>query len=359
MPRPSKGARLHKYAHRTNWYILDTGCKPQSTRCASHSEAEKALAAYIATKGRQGAASEPANITCGQILTLYAEEHAPTVVDQERIGHAVSALWPFWSSLKVADVKGETCRRYAKWRQKVVKRDPETKEPIEFEPVAPGTARKELGTLKAAINYCHAEGYLTNAPAVVLPDKPEPKERWLTRDEAARLMWAAWRGDKTQHLARFILIALYTGTRRDAILRMGFERNTLGGWFDLDNGLMYRKSESERVTKKRRKPAKIPRQLAAHLRRWKANGQQWAVEYEGARVGSVKRSFGNAVRSAKLEHVTPHTLKHTAITWALQNGASTWDAAGFFSTSVETIEKVYGHHSPEHQATALRAVERR
>ena len=78
----------------------------------------------------------------------------------------------------------------------------------------------------------------------------------------------------------------------------------------------------------------------------------------GARVGDVKRAFSKAVAEADVSPCTPHTLKHTAITWALQNGASVWDAAGFFATSAETIEKVYGHHSPNFQATALKAVER-
>ncbi|MFG6660045.1 tyrosine-type recombinase/integrase [Sulfitobacter sp. 915] len=341
MPRPAKGARLHKYKHSPNWYILDTGQPRRSTGCTSRSEAEKALAAYIATRGRQGAANEPENVTCGEVLAIYAEEHAPTVAAPERIGYALDALLPFWSDLKLTHVKGETCRRYGKWRGK-----------------SAGTIRKELGTLQAAMNYAHREGYVTTAPTVTLPPKPEGKERWLTRDEAARLLWAAYRGHKAGHLARFILIALYTGTRKDAILRMGFEANTVGGWFDLERGVMYRKSDAERSTKKRRTPTRIPRQLAAHLRRWKAEGCTWAVEYHGARVGDIKRAFNKAVEEAGLENVTPHTLKHTAVTWTLQNGASIWDAAGYFATSPETIEKTYGHHSPEYQESALRAVER-
>lgn len=31
MPRPAKGIRLHKYAHRPQWYILETGQKPTSS----------------------------------------------------------------------------------------------------------------------------------------------------------------------------------------------------------------------------------------------------------------------------------------------------------------------------------------
>jgi integrase len=147
--------------------------------------------------------------------------------------------------------------------------------------------------------------------------------------------------------------------RKDAALRMGFEPNTVGGWFDLDRGIMYRIGGDERQTNKRRTPAPIPRQLAAHLKRWRSQGAKWAIEIDGARVGDVKRSFDTAAERAGMPEVTPHTLKHTAITWALQKGATVWDAAGFFATSAETIEKTYGHHSPRFQETALRAMEKR
>ena len=36
-----------------------------------------------------------------------------------------------------------------------------------------------------------------------------------------------------RHLARFILIGLYTGTRHDAILKLQWLPSTSGGWFDL------------------------------------------------------------------------------------------------------------------------------
>jgi integrase len=358
VPRPAKGARLHKFAHREVWYIRDTGRPDTSTGCSSREEAEKVLAAYIATKGRTGAANEPSAVTIDEVLKIYAEEYAHTTADPDRIGYAIEALSPFWSQLKVNHIKGETCRRYAKTRKRVTARG-ENGEPTAWTPISAGTIRRELGTLQAALNYAHAEGYLTTVPTVTLPEKPNAKERWLTRSEAARLIWAVYRGHKAKHLARFILISLYTGTRKDAVLRMRFEANTIGGWFDLDAGIMYRMGGDERATNKRRTPAPIPSHLAAHLRRWRDNGATWAVEYNGGAVADVKVGFMRACRAAKLEGVTPHTLKHTAITWALQAGVSTWDAAGFFATSEDTIRKVYGHHSPDHMRSALEAIERR
>jgi len=341
MSRPARGARLHKFTHRPQFYIRDTGQPDKSTGCTSRREAEKVLAAHIATKGRNSHSAEPAHITCAEILVIYAEEHAPSVANPERIGYAIDALLPFWSEVKLSFVTGGTCRRYEKTRGK-----------------SAGTIRRELGTLQAAINYAHREGYITSAPVVTLPPKPEPKDKWLTRDEAARLLWAAWRGHKSKHLAKFILIAIYTGTRKDAILRMGFEPNTIGGWFDLDREIMFRKSEGERVTNKRRTPAPIPRQLLSHLKRWKSQGCIWAVEYEGARVGNINRAFIRAATASDLEGVTPHTLKHTAITWAMQSGVPSWEIAGYFSTSEETINKVYAHHAPGFMESAKRAMER-
>lgn len=357
MSRQAKCARLHKFAHRPYWYIRDTGRPDRSTGCERREDAEKVLAAYIATKGRDGAANEPGSVTVGEVLAVYAEEYAPTVADPARIGYAIEALLPFWSALKVSHVKGETCRRYAKTRRKVTKRDPDTNEALEWSAVSPATVRRELGTLQATLNYGHREGYLTSAPVVTLPEKSDAKDRWLTRDEAARLLWAAYRGHKAGHLARFILIGLYTGTRKDAITRMAFSPNTRGGWFDLDRGIMFRKSDDERSTKKRRTPAPIPRQLLSHLKRWHSSGSIWAVEFNGGPVLDVKRAFAKAVTEAGLDQVTPHTLKHTAITWAMQNGVTTWEAAGFFATSQETIEKVYGHHSPGYMESARKAME--
>ena len=71
------------------------------------------------------------------------------------------------------------------------------------------------------------------------------------------------------HVARFILIGLYTGTRHEANLSMRWGVNSKSGWFDLDRGVMYRRGEGEADTNKRRVPAPIPDNLLPHLKRWR------------------------------------------------------------------------------------------
>lgn len=285
-------------------------------------------------------------ITITEVLDIYGREHAVTTAAPERIGYAIDSLLAFWGALTIADVKGETCRRYAKSRVRRFK-DGTT------QPIADGTLRRELNVLQAAINYSHKEGYLLTAATVTLPTKPPSRDRWLTRDEAAALIWAAYRSARGKHLARFILIALYTGTRKEAILGLGFNPSLTGGWIDVDKGVMYRRGAGERETNKRRKPVRLTRRLLAHCRRWQALGANWAVEVDGQRIGDVKTAFAAARATAGLPDVSPHILKHTAITWAMQWGLTVEDASDYFDTSAETIRKTYYHHSPHYQDRAL------
>lgn len=289
-------------------------------------------------------------------LAIYAEEHAQTVAAPERIGYAIDALDRFWRDQPVSTVRGETCRRYMRERG-----------------VSEGTVRRELGTLRAAINHCFKEGYLTSAPAVVLPPRPAPRERWLTRQEAAFMLRAArsLRIDG-RHLAHFILCGLYTGSRKQTILSLHLNTpSTYGGYVDTETGVLYRKPQGKRMTAKRQTPARLPHSYLCRLRRHVAMGRRFVVQdHRGNRVGDISKGWSNAKKQAEilaesrgidldLSDVTPHTLKHTAITWTLQGGASIWDVAGYFGTSVDTIERVYGHHSPDHQKSAIDAINKR
>ena len=107
-------------------------------------------------------------MTVAAALSLYGEKHAPTVRASNTIGYSIQALLSPLGGLPVGSITGEVCRRYVKDRGK-----------------APGTVRRELGVLQAALNFCHREGYLTAAPKVTLPPAPAARGRWLTRDEVA------------------------------------------------------------------------------------------------------------------------------------------------------------------------------
>lgn len=349
MPRKKKPARIFYRKPRTGregrWVILDGG-REFSTGASSEPEAERALGEYLISKSaKPDSPQQRENLTVGDCLTIYAEEHGPTVADPARMGWAIDALTPFWGELKVSDVTGNTCRRYARDRG-----------------VGDGTVRRELGVLRASLNHCEREGYLVNAPMVTLPNRPAPKDRWLTRNEAAALLWATRRHHSTRHLARFILIGLYTGTRPGAVRALGWNPNTDGGHIDLAQGVLYRAPAAARQSKKRQTPVKLTRRLLVHLRRWHRmdSGRGPVVRYRGHAIAEVKsRTWQALCRAAGVAHCTPHVLRHSAATWMMQRGAKTWDAAGFLGMTVETLEAVYGHHSPNFQGSAVEAMERK
>lgn len=211
--------------------------------------------------------------------------------DPERIGYAIDALLPFWGSKNVADIKGETCRAYEQARG-----------------VAPATVRRELGVLRAAINWCAQEGRLTGgAPIVTPPKAPTGRDRYLTREEADRLLVTAQR---MPHLWRFIRLGLETGSRSGVLKRLQWERGPAGGWIDLDAGVLYRRPEQAVETKKRATPCRLSPQFVAELETWR-DGTPFPIHWRGKQIESVKNAWAEARWRAGLgPEVVPHILRH-------------------------------------------------
>jgi integrase len=294
---------------------------------------------------------------------IYKERGSPQSEVTE-FADRIGRLNDFFGGKMLAEVNAQTCGQYVKARGR------------------PGGARRDLEDLRAAINHHAREGLHRGLVRVALPPKGPGRDRWLSRSEAATLLWACWRYREVQtrrrgplknqkietgkrplrHIARFILIGLYTGTRAGAIASASPYRETGRSYVDLENGIFYRLAQGRRPTKKRQPPAPIPDRLLAHMRRWVRTRaiDSHFVEFNGAAIKSVKSGFRSAVGLAKLSteagKVTPHTLRHTAATWLMQRGADPWKAAGFLGMSVEVLLDTYGHHHPEFLREAAAAI---
>ena len=359
MPRQSKGARLWlrpaREGHAAVWIIKDggyqrsTGYPPSALR-----DAEAVLADYITAKRnpRVETAQLPlAKIPVADVLTAYYDEIAKTHARPGETKRRILALAEFFGNDTLGEVNGSRCRKYTEHRG----RDQ--------------AARRELEDLRAAINHFFSDNLLAPKINIVLPEKAQRRERWLTRAEAAKLLWAAWRKSQpvpkgkngevryvARHIAKFILVGLYTGTRASAICGAALAPTPDSGYIDLEQGVFYRRPEGEKETTKRRPTVAIPARLLAHMRRWKRLGSGYVVEWLGRPVERVSKGFAAVVAESGLERVSPHTLRHTAITWAMQDGVKLWAAAGYFGVTVEMLEKVYGHHHPDTHFEVIDAV---
>jgi integrase len=394
MSRRGKGAHLWLRPERRNpdgtlreravWIIRD-GRRKISTGCAAEDRegAERALGEHLASKYQpnRGRKRHPTEIRIADVMAVYLTDVAPHRARQNEIGQRALTLDAWWGERTLADVNGANCRAYVEHRisQQWKSANPDkTGNPPRT--VSEAAARRELEDLRAAINYHRREGYCSEIVSVALPDKPLPRIGWLKREEAAQLLRAAWRArqvmqDKVtlrpvgKHVARFILVGLYTGTRSQAICSAALTPAIGRSHVDLDAGVFHRLPIGRRQTKKRQPPVRIPDRLLAHLRRWRDRGisKTAVVEWCGKPVTSVRYSFAAAVRasgieakvSARLGHdveITPHVLRHTAATWLMQAGVDLWAAAGILGMTVKQLQDTYGHHHPDFQQVAADAL---
>ena len=340
MPRRNQGPRLRWLKKRGGYYITWTEhgrSRERSTGTADRKKAETVFAEWLLARHRRHGPRDPSEIFVTDVLSDYARERGPRVAAPRAIGCAVDALTEFWQGRLVTEVTPRTCGLYVETRGR-----------------SANTVRRELNVLRTAINYAHKHGRLTRLVAVELPEAPEPRGRWLKRDEAARLLGAALRSLKARlYLPLFVLLALYTGRRKEAILSLRWHQ------VDFETGTI--NFEQGRRTKKRKGDIPIPPRLLPHLIRARLRGTDlgYVLHINGERIGDIKKGFAAACLRAGVDDVTPHVLKHTAITWAMQNRIDLWQAAGFFATSVPTLIRVYGHHHPDHMREAAKIIGRR
>jgi integrase len=153
------------------------------------------------------------------------------------------------------------------------------------------------------------------------------------------------------HLARFVLIAIYTGSRPGAVLGLNWERAPGRGRVDLINGMLYRLPEGVSETAKRRPPVPLSPELWRLMRRWAHvdGGRGPVVSFAGQPIECVKTGLKRACKLAGLdEAVTAYTFRHTTASWLIQKGAPTRKVAEFLGTSEALIERTYGHLAPDH-----------
>lgn len=361
MPRPRKPARLWRRPSTDEWIILDrdlpggqrrTGARGAGGQAAAEQKLQAHLAGKLPSRVGPGQLAE---VTIGEVLALYAE-HKLDEPGTGTLASSIQALAEFWGGKTCDTIKGATCRAYV--RHMGLEREREIVDTLGRRyrvrsSNTPQSCRRYLGILQAALNLAAREGAIVSPPLVTLPPPAPPRDRWLTRDEAARLL-----RHSPPHLRRFILVALTTGRRMRAILALRWTPGiTAGGHADTAAGTFHFLPRGEVETRKRRGSCRMTRTIRAHLRRWEREGGSHVVMWRGRPCGTIKAAFERACVDAGLPDVSPHTLKHTAVTWAFQAGMTIEDAADFFATTAATLERVYRQHSPRYQDRAVAALD--
>jgi integrase len=248
---------------------------------------------------------------------------------------------------------------YAEWRRthavRVIDSRTGAIEIIE-RPIKDGTIIRELrGVLRPAITHAMNERRLKGGVYYVpAPSKQPGRDYWITRREAARLLRETRRDPRSRlHLPLYVMIALYTGQRRGAILELTWPQ------IDLARGIIDFNQPGRVQTAKRRPVIPAPRALLAALRRaHKRATCKFVIAYRGQPVASVKHGFSSAAKRAGIPNCTSHTCRHTAGTWMAQRGVPLYQIAGYLGHSESRTTELYAHHHPAYMEEARRAFER-
>jgi integrase len=280
------------------------------------------------------------------VLLVFIDEQLPKLARPQEVKARVKRISRFFANDTLADLTSQKCRDYVKQRG------------------SEQAGRRELADLSSAINFYFRDEVIRPNIRLEMPPVAVPRDRWLTRSEAAKLLWTAWRRKapipngaerySAKHVARFVLTGLHSA-RASAICGAALRPIEGQPYVDVERGVFYRKAAGARQTSKCQPSVRLPRKLPNHIQRWQRLGlcENYIVEWNHKPVERISQAFRRIARDAGLPDVTPHVLRHTAITWALQNGATMHDVAGFFGVSEAVLRRHYGHHSPTtHTAVA-------
>lgn len=217
---------------------------------------------------------------------------------------------------------------------------------------APATVNKELAMLSAAINaynLAHAAAIPNPASHAKLPE-PHGIVRWITRDEAQRLIAAA-----SPPVADFIRIGIYTGLRAEALMSLEWSD------IDFDRGLIIvRPNPTPRAKPRARSipihPTCRDGLLSCRMRCLESRYVFCSEGDPGRRILSYKKGFAAACRRAQIADFRIHDLRHTFASWLVIAGrplAEVRDLLGH--SSIRQTER-YAHLAPENLRSAIESL---
>lgn len=315
-----------------NWYVQwHEGGRSQrvTTRTSSRPEAEAFLAAF-----RLAAASAPLDdLTIPQVLDWYWESHAKGLMRPDSAALGIRALKTFFGSTGALGLTLEMQEAFTAERR------------------AAGTGdesiRRDLSVLSAALNRAVKYKKLAfRPPALTLTPAP-PRERWLTRSEVARLFWQL-RGKRQRHQLLFCRLALYTGARTGAILDLTWDR------VHFDTGLIDYRKPGRRVTKKRRTIAPMTRKCRRMLEHAaRHTNYEHVITWAGEPIGRIAKAVIANAEKAGVEDFSPHVLRHTMASWAVQSRVPIYTVGKMLGQTVASTTERYAKLAPDDVLEAM------
>lgn len=198
------------------------------------------------------------------------------------------------------------------------------------------TANRFLALIRAVLRRAAGPWqWIEKAPAITLYREPKRRVRWLTREEATRLLAAL-----APHQRQLMRFALATGLRQSNVLQLKWsqvdlERRT--AWIHADEA-------------KAREAIGVPLndEAMAVLREERGKHPTSVFTFHRRPLKSVNtKAWKKGLKRAGIENFRWHDLRHVWATWHVMAGTTLGELQELGAWKSEAMVKRYAHFAPE------------
>ncbi|WP_409449688.1 tyrosine-type recombinase/integrase [Candidatus Igneacidithiobacillus taiwanensis] len=207
------------------------------------------------------------------------------------------------------------------------------------------TANRYLALIRAILRAAVDWEWIDTAPRFKPYQEPRRRIRWLTQEEAQRLL-----DELPEHLRDMVLFSLATGLRQSNVTGLQ--------WTQVDLPRRVAWIHPDQSKNKKAIGISLGESALQVIRRQIGKHHTHVFTYEGKPVHQVNtKAWRKALQRAGIEDFRWHDLRHTWASWHVQSGTSLsrlQEMGGW--ESVEMVRR-YAHLAPEHLAVDVANIE--
>jgi len=210
----------------------------------------------------------------------------------------------------------------------------------------PSTANRYLALVRAILRMVRDEWeWVERIPRVRLYPEPKKRVRWITREEAARLLH-----ELPPHLADMAAFTLVTGLRQSNVSYLRWNQ------VDMTRGMAWVHADQS----KSRKAIAVPlnRDALAILKRRMGQHPEYVFTFRGKPVAVAStKAWKAALQRAGIKDFRWHDLRHTWASWHVQEGTTLQELQELGGWSSFEMVLRYAHLAADHLKVAAGRLE--
>lgn len=211
---------------------------------------------------------------------------------------------------------------------------------------SPSTAYRYLALIRAILRAARDDwDWVDKIPRVRLYPEPKKRVRWITEDEAKRLI-----DELPPHLSLMAAFSLATGLRQSNVTYLRWDQ------VDLKRAMAWIHADQS----KSRKAIAVPLNVdaLAILEHQKGENPAYVFTYQGKPVDRTStKAWYAALKRAGIEDFRWHDLRHTWASWHVQRGTSLQELQELGGWATFEMVLRYAHLAADHLQTAASRIE--